>query len=210
MADVGNELEPQVEPDSDQPSPSRITSTDQLDECVEPPPNPGESPTRTLHHQLPRIIIVDSNSDSDSSDDDGNPRLSHRDRQMSPPDTDVGDSNWTLATGMFTKLLSTSLVLIGMQGDQDQQSPEPQSSHYTVKFRGRAGEAIGESHEVGYTAYSRDLHDEDTPSEWAPFATRMEWELARWAKLRGPSSTAFSELLKIDGVCSLFISLVVF
>ncbi|KAF9474258.1 hypothetical protein BDN70DRAFT_815973 [Pholiota conissans] len=28
----------------------------------------------------------------------------------------------------------------------------------------------------------------------------MEWEVARWAKLRGPGSTAFSELLEIDGV----------
>ncbi|KAF9477316.1 hypothetical protein BDN70DRAFT_838060, partial [Pholiota conissans] len=28
----------------------------------------------------------------------------------------------------------------------------------------------------------------------------MEWEIARWAKLRGPGSTAFSELLEIDGV----------
>ena len=69
-----------------------------------------------------------------------------------------------------------------------------------MKFGGRAGEAIGRSHEPGYARYSRDLLNEDTPGEWAPFSTRMEWELARWAKLRGPSSTALSELLKIDGV----------
>ncbi|KAF8824578.1 hypothetical protein HHX47_DHR8000471 [Lentinula edodes] len=35
---------------------------------------------------------------------------------------------------------------------------------------------------------------------WAPFQSRTDWEVARWAKMRGPSSTAFSELLEIDGV----------
>ncbi|KAF9471791.1 hypothetical protein BDN70DRAFT_819556 [Pholiota conissans] len=36
--------------------------------------------------------------------------------------------------------------------------------------------------------------------EWAPFNSRMDWEIARWAKLRGPGSTAFSDLLSIEGV----------
>ncbi|PCH41885.1 hypothetical protein WOLCODRAFT_89528 [Wolfiporia cocos MD-104 SS10] len=35
---------------------------------------------------------------------------------------------------------------------------------------------------------------------WAPFSSRMDWEIARWEKLQGPSSTAFSDLLAIDGV----------
>ncbi|KAI0037397.1 hypothetical protein FA95DRAFT_1467917, partial [Auriscalpium vulgare] len=35
---------------------------------------------------------------------------------------------------------------------------------------------------------------------WALFATKLEWEVAKWAKLRGPTSTAFMELLQIEGV----------
>lgn len=35
---------------------------------------------------------------------------------------------------------------------------------------------------------------------WAPFNSKMEWEISRWAKLRGAGSTAFSELLAIEGV----------
>jgi len=35
---------------------------------------------------------------------------------------------------------------------------------------------------------------------WAPFSSEVDWKVARWAKLRGPGSTAFSELLAIDGV----------
>lgn len=70
-----------------------------------------------------------------------------------------------------------------------------------MKFGGWAGEAVSQSHELGYTKYSHTLHTEDLPEEWAPFSMHMEWELACWAKLQGPSSTALSELLKIDGVC---------
>ncbi|EPQ54137.1 hypothetical protein GLOTRDRAFT_44196 [Gloeophyllum trabeum ATCC 11539] len=35
---------------------------------------------------------------------------------------------------------------------------------------------------------------------WAPFVSKLDWEVARWAKLRGPGSTALTELLKIEGV----------
>lgn len=35
---------------------------------------------------------------------------------------------------------------------------------------------------------------------YAPFTSKIDWEIARWAKLRGLGSTAFSELLAIDGV----------
>ncbi|KAJ3963659.1 hypothetical protein EV361DRAFT_985417 [Lentinula raphanica] len=33
---------------------------------------------------------------------------------------------------------------------------------------------------------------------WAPFTSKMDWELAHWAKLRGAGSTAFSDLLAIQ------------
>ena len=35
---------------------------------------------------------------------------------------------------------------------------------------------------------------------WVLFTSRIDWEIAHWAKLRGPSSTALSELLAIEGV----------
>jgi hypothetical protein len=37
---------------------------------------------------------------------------------------------------------------------------------------------------------------------YAPFLSRTDWEIAKWGKLRGPSSTAFTELLEIPGVSS--------
>jgi hypothetical protein len=42
-------------------------------------------------------------------------------------------------------------------------------------------------------------------SAWAPFRSQLEWDVARWVKLRGGSSTAVSELLAIPGVRATFI-----
>lgn len=52
--------------------------------------------------------------------------------------------------------------------------------------------------ERSHYAQSIDPHNHST---YAPFKSRLDWEIARWAKLRGPSSTAMSELLSINGVC---------
>ncbi|KAJ3989298.1 hypothetical protein F5890DRAFT_1570502 [Lentinula detonsa] len=49
------------------------------------------------------------------------------------------------------------------------------------------------------TQYFRNLNAE--ANIWAPFGSEIEWEIARWAKLRGPTSTALTELLAIDTVC---------
>ena len=48
------------------------------------------------------------------------------------------------------------------------------------------------------TQYDQDITDANNP--YSPFASRLDWEVARWAKLRGPGSTAVSELFAIDGV----------
>ncbi|KAJ6607088.1 hypothetical protein B0H10DRAFT_2228204 [Mycena sp. CBHHK59/15] len=68
------------------------------------------------------------------------------------------------------------------------------------KFPGaRAGEVISkdrtQSAEERYRAALG-----DPTNLYAPFASKMDWEVARWAKLRGSGSTAFTDLLKIDGV----------
>lgn len=38
-------------------------------------------------------------------------------------------------------------------------------------------------------------------SLWAPFQSQRDWEIACWAKMRGPTSSAMTELLAIPGVC---------
>ena len=41
---------------------------------------------------------------------------------------------------------------------------------------------------------------------YRPFSSKIEWEIAQWAKTQGPSSTAFTELMNIEGVCSVHYS----
>lgn len=49
-----------------------------------------------------------------------------------------------------------------------------------------------------YQSYQQKLNENN--SIWAPFTSRIDYEVARWAKLRGQGSTAFSDLLDIEGV----------
>ena len=70
---------------------------------------------------------------------------------------------------------------------------------YTDKYpNARAGQPLSRE-ETRDSGYASALGGGDNP--WAPFNSKKDWEIARWAKLRGMGSTSFSELLAIDGVC---------
>ena len=72
---------------------------------------------------------------------------------------------------------------------------------YVSKFGGQAGKLLTASsiHGVaGYSGYVKQTGGHD--NIWAPFNSQLEWEIAQWAKLRGPGATAFTELLEIEGV----------
>ncbi|KAF7342815.1 hypothetical protein MSAN_01997400 [Mycena sanguinolenta] len=49
-------------------------------------------------------------------------------------------------------------------------------------------------------AYRSSFHDSAETNPYAPFKSKMDWEIGKWAKLRGAGSTAFTDLLKIGGV----------
>jgi len=71
--------------------------------------------------------------------------------------------------------------------------------HFT---QGQPGQVIHKD----VNAYEHDLevfgtHNPSTGNIWALFQSKVDWSIAKWAKLRGPSSTAISELLSIEGVC---------
>ncbi|KAI1789302.1 hypothetical protein LXA43DRAFT_974334 [Ganoderma leucocontextum] len=51
---------------------------------------------------------------------------------------------------------------------------------------------------VTYEHYQQHLHD-TAHNPYAPFASHRDWEVARWAKMRGSGSTAFLDLLAIEG-----------
>jgi hypothetical protein len=59
--------------------------------------------------------------------------------------------------------------------------------------------AIKEFQRTADQQYSSAINNTSNP--WAPFSSEIDWKVARWAKLRGAGSTAFSDLLAINGVC---------
>ncbi|KAJ7100980.1 hypothetical protein B0H15DRAFT_770315 [Mycena belliarum] len=69
-----------------------------------------------------------------------------------------------------------------------------------VKFPGvHAGKAMSQARAAsGEEQYGAALGKSSNP--YAPFTSKLDWEVARWAKLRGSGSTAFTDLLKIPGV----------
>ena len=79
---------------------------------------------------------------------------------------------------------------------------------FVVRFPShRAGAAmpsVGESDvHTGLGAnktYHAQLQPTDADNPYHPFANRLDWQVARWAKMCGPGSTAFSELLSIEEV----------
>ncbi|KAG2153819.1 hypothetical protein DEU56DRAFT_725961 [Suillus clintonianus] len=44
------------------------------------------------------------------------------------------------------------------------------------------------------------LNAGNTVNVYAPFTSQMDWDIAKWAKLHGTGSTAFTDLLAIDGL----------
>ncbi|KAJ6559035.1 hypothetical protein B0H10DRAFT_1846098 [Mycena sp. CBHHK59/15] len=69
------------------------------------------------------------------------------------------------------------------------------------KFPGRlAGRPIPSSRKQNSEQkYGSTLEDSAEGNPYAPFNSKLDWEIARWAKLRGAGSTAFTDLLHIDG-----------
>jgi hypothetical protein len=77
-----------------------------------------------------------------------------------------------------------------------------------------AGEPIANHLPTHNSNHQYDTHFHLDPNNlYAPFTSKLDWEIARWAKLRGPSSTAMSELLKVEGVsknlCSLLLQVLI-
>lgn len=62
----------------------------------------------------------------------------------------------------------------------------------------RAGAILSVRGQAVDDCYSSSLGSHHNP--WAPFTSELDWKVAYWAKMRGPGSTAFSELLAINGV----------
>ena len=86
---------------------------------------------------------------------------------------------------------------------EERADAHPQVVRYSDTYpSSRAGHPLPHSAASTDSIYARLVHGQD--NLWAPFTSEMDWKVAHWAKLRGPGSTAFSDLLNIDGVSTFF------
>lgn len=162
--------------------------------------------THPPNTQVP--VIFDSDADDSDSDDDQDqaPRL-ETEQLPSPGSASGANIEHAPQTSEFAQTPESS-GFDGSPSARQSQSPEVQinpPAPFVVRFPG-AGEVLETQPSLaGYQLYADGLGSEENgPLEWAPFSTQLEWEVARWAKLRGPSSTALSELLQINGVSLVF------
>ena len=58
----------------------------------------------------------------------------------------------------------------------------------------------GHSLELEHMLFQAAIRATPSGNIWSPFKSKMNWEIAHWAKLPGPMSTIISDLLNIDGV----------
>ncbi|RPD72984.1 hypothetical protein L226DRAFT_524416 [Lentinus tigrinus ALCF2SS1-7] len=73
---------------------------------------------------------------------------------------------------------------------------------FVVPFPGHyAGKPGNQDREP--SAYEKYARRTSADNLYYPFASKLDWEVARWAKMRGPGSTAVTELLEINDLVQL-------
>ncbi|THU82124.1 hypothetical protein K435DRAFT_808551 [Dendrothele bispora CBS 962.96] len=86
--------------------------------------------------------------------------------------------------------------------------PAHRENVYVQHFGGQAGAIVDSAGPAtlmphnpsdGFWNYQSQIQG-SVDNMYAPFSSRMDWEIARWSKMRGPGSTAFTELLSIEGI----------
>ena len=82
-----------------------------------------------------------------------------------------------------------------------EQSQEPDLLVEVEHFGGVAGKPIKTGGPTASGIYHGNVGQGNQPANiYAPFNSQTDWEFAKWAKLRGPTSTAVTDLLNIPGV----------
>ena len=96
---------------------------------------------------------------------------------------------------------NTSPLLNQAEQAEVERSQEPDLQLEIEKFGGKAGQPIRVDRKTAADRHRTQLgSDPEDANPYAPFHSQTDWEVAKWGKLRSPTSTAFTELLEIPGV----------
>jgi len=156
----------------------------ELEKSWEPPREgaPRQDATVADDDAPPLMDVSDEEDDDEEDDKEGAPR--HK-----VDDSDVDDDE-----GHAQHKRNVDRFIIG---DGYGVKPAVRTRYNDKYSSARAGQPLTHQESRDHV-YGATLGGGDNP--WAPFNSKKDWEIARWAKLQGAGLTAFSELLAINGV----------
>lgn len=138
-----------------------------------------------------------SDDDSDDEDFDEQERtdLGTGYEPLRPTPTAQGD---VPMPGTEPQINLTALTRETRKAAEDRFHHKPIIEKYPGRLAGKPISTVRA--QTAEQAYTSSLVDSTTSNPYAPFNSKTDWEVARWAKLRGSGSTAFSDLLNVEGV----------
>ncbi|KAJ7190265.1 hypothetical protein GGX14DRAFT_538049 [Mycena pura] len=157
--------------------------------------NELDPPSPALSALSGRDSIIDYNDFLQTQDDDV------PDLALLPPDSDDDDSDAESVGGWELPVDAGPGDELEHEMEEDQEDEDvlpadttPGDSAearflqkpFVIKYGGDAGKKV-----------KTELEEDEI---WGPFRSQLDWEVARWAKLRGSTSTALTDLLDIPGV----------
>jgi len=148
-------------------------------------------------------------SDAQESEGDGLPSSEDEDEDLEDwvDETDLRAARPEIAAGVEADATQEGIgigpapALNQAQQAEIEQSQVPNLSVEVEHFGGMAGKPIRTGGPTTSSVYQGNVGKENQPANiYAPFKSQIDWEFAKWAKLRGPTSTAVTDLLNIPGV----------
>lgn len=141
----------------------------------------------------------DHEIDSDNEDTDDQPEDIQLEPKRVPPNFNDAASQSIKVEDNACSMDTESAAAFRIRGGAE---AELENKPYIVKFSQKSNTA-GRTYQNANcidenTSYTAQISN--TANTYSPFRSKLEWEIALWAKTRGPSSTAFTELMSIEGV----------
>lgn len=171
---------------------------------------------------LPPLLDCDSDSDSDSDsenpDDDLEDGPTGWEAPRPPiPSDEVANHEHNAPDAPDSRATSSTTPNVDANSRSRFETALRDSIHVRHFPSETAGRVITQpSHHATthYRAYEARLRQPQQSADgevniYTPLASKLDWDIARWAKLRGPGSTSVSELLSIDGVSQISGSLLI-
>ena len=158
-------------------SPSLPSSSDPI---PTPPEHPSTPAQQSLEIEDNEDLDLDGTSNSDENEDLG---------AESDVDSDISEDAGDDEHGRFLSAEEVADLQSKTWGDI-----------YVDVYPGPHAGAV-HSQGIPTTKEFENVLGGPSPNPFAPFNNQTDWELAKWAKLRGPGSTSFTELMGVTGVC---------